>query len=193
MQVPGYPTNHYIENIGAHADIPVDYMTRQNLLAGGRPFVEAFTGAIVDQVRGRYVEIVSRHSGKCLDVYGASTDDAAAIIQWTCTGGPNQQWRVERVPSGAYRLVARHSGKALDVYGALIDDLAPAIQWPANGGNNQLWTLEPVSGGYVRIIAQHSGKALDVSGASLDDGASVIQYTPHGGTNQQWLVREVTP
>jgi len=193
VQVPGYPTNHYIENVGAHADIPVDYMTRQNLLAGGRPFVEAFTGAIVDQVRGRYVEIVSRHSGKCLDVYGASTDDAAAIIQWTCTGGPNQQWRLERVPSGAYRLVARHSGKVLDVYGALIDDLAPAIQYPGHGGDNQLWTLEPVSGGYVRIIARHSSKALDVSGASLDDGASVIQYTPHGGTNQQWLVREVTP
>ena len=64
---------------------------------------------------------------------GGSTDDAAAVIQWTCTGGPNQQWRLEPVASGAYRLVARHSGKALDVYGALIDDLAPAIQYPAHG------------------------------------------------------------
>jgi hypothetical protein len=193
VQVPGYPVAHYIENIGAHADIPLDYMTRANLLLGGRPFVEAFTGAIVDQVRGRYVEIVSRHSEKCLDVFGASTDDAAAVIQWTCTGGPNQQWRLEPVASGAYRLVARHSGKALDVYGALIDDLAPAIQYPTHGGDNQLWTLEPVSGGYVRLVARHSGKALDVAGASLDDGALVIQYTAHGGANQQWLLREVTP
>jgi hypothetical protein len=193
VQVPGYPVAHYIENIGAHADIPLNYMTRENLLLSGRPFVEAFTGAIVDQVRGRYVEIVSRHSEKCLDVFGASTDDAAAVIQWTCTGGPNQQWRLEPVATGAYRLVARHSGKALDVYGALIDDLAPAIQYPTHGGDNQLWTLEPVSGGYVRLVARHSGKALDVAGASLDDGALVIQYTAHGGANQQWLLREVTP
>ena len=37
VQIPGYPVTHYIENVGAHADIPIDYMTRQNLLLGGRP------------------------------------------------------------------------------------------------------------------------------------------------------------
>jgi Peptidase family S41/Ricin-type beta-trefoil lectin domain-like len=192
VQIPGYPVAHYIENIGAHADIPLEYMTRANLLLGGRPFVEAFTGVIVNEIRGSYYEIVSRHSGKCLDVFGASLDDAAAVIQWTCTGGPNQQWRLERTASGAHRLIARHSGKALDVYGALVDDLAPAIQFPTNNGDNQLWTLQPASDGYVSIVARHSGKPLDVAGASVEDGAAVIQYTAHGGANQQWLLREVT-
>ena len=51
VKVPGYPESHYIENIGAHADIPLDYMTRENLLTGGRPFVEAFTRAIVEHIR----------------------------------------------------------------------------------------------------------------------------------------------
>jgi hypothetical protein len=192
VQVPGYPVAPYIENIGAHADIPLDYMTRSNLLSGGRPFVDAFTGVIINEIRGTYYEIVSRNSGKCLDVFGASLDDAAAVIQWTCTGGPNQQWRLERTASGAYRLIARHSGKALDVYGALVDDLAPAIQFPTNNGDNQLWTLQPASDGYVSIVARHSGKPLDVAGASVEDGAAVIQYTAHGGANQQWLLREVT-
>jgi len=191
VQVPGYPVAHYIENIGAHADIPLDYMTRANLLLGGRPFVDGFTGVIVNEIRGSYYEIVSRHSGKCLDVFGASLDDAAPVIQWTCTGGPNQQWRLERTASGAYHLIARHSGKALDVFGALVDDLAPAIQFPTNNGDNQLWTLQPASDGYVSIVAHHSGKPLDVAGASLEDGAVVIQYTAHGGANQQWLLREV--
>ena len=110
-------------------------------------------------------------------------------IQWTCHGGPNQQWRLEPAGGGAFRIIARHSGQALDVFGALLDDVTPIIQWPVHGGDNQAWTLEPASDGYVRIVARHSGKAMDVEFASADDGARVIQYTPHGGANQQWLLR----
>jgi uncharacterized repeat protein (TIGR03803 family) len=134
-------------------------------------------------------EIVSRNSGKCLDIFGASTDAGAPAIQWTCHGGPNQQWRLEPAGGGAFRIIARHSGQALDVFGALVDDITPIIQWPVHGGDNQAWTLEPTSGGYVRIVARHSGKALDVEFASTDDGARVIQFTPHGGANQEWLLR----
>jgi hypothetical protein len=50
VDVEGYPRSHYIENIGAHADIHLDYMTRENLLTGGRPFVEAFTDLVVQQI-----------------------------------------------------------------------------------------------------------------------------------------------
>jgi uncharacterized repeat protein (TIGR03803 family) len=138
-----------------------------------------------------YFELVSRNSDKCLDVYGASTDAAAQVIQWTCHGGLNQQWRLEPAGGGAFRIIARHSGQALDVYGALLDDVTPIIQWPVHGGDNQAWTLEPASDGYVLIVARHSGKALDVEFASTDDGARVIQYTPHGNANQQWLLRPV--
>jgi hypothetical protein len=46
-----YPTAPFVENIGPRADIPLDYMTRDNLLNGGRPFVEQFTAVIVDQIR----------------------------------------------------------------------------------------------------------------------------------------------
>jgi uncharacterized repeat protein (TIGR03803 family) len=137
----------------------------------------------------QYFELVSRNSGKCLDVHGASPDAAAAVIQWVCHGGANQQWRLEPADGGAFRIIARHSGQALDVFGALLDDVIPIIQWPAHGGDNQAWTLQPASDGYVSIVARHSGKVLDVEFASPDDGARVIQYTPHGGANQQWLLR----
>ena len=136
-----------------------------------------------------YYELVSRNSGKCLDVSRASTDAAASVIQWTCHGGENQQWRLEPTGGGAFRIIVRHSGQVLDVYGALLDDVTPIIQWPAHGGDNQAWTLQPASDGYVSIVARHSGKVLDVEFASPDDGARVIQYTPHGGANQQWLLR----
>ena len=138
-----------------------------------------------------YFEIVSRNSGKCLDVYGASTDAGAQAIQWICHGGTNQQWRLEPAGGGAVRIIARHSGQALDVFGALLDDVTPIIQWPVHGGDNQAWTLEPAGDGYVRLVVRHSGKAMDVEFASTDDGARVIQYTPHSGANQQWLLRQV--
>ncbi len=140
-------------------------------------------GGVIFRVRlatsppDQYVEIVSRNSGKCLDVYGASTDAAASVIQWICHGGENQQWRLEPAGGGAVRILARHSGQALDVYGAWVDDVTPIIQWPVHGGDNQAWTLEPAPDGYVRIVARHSGKAMDVELASVDDGARVIQYT----------------
>ena len=68
-----------------------------------------------------YSQIVSRHSGKCLDVSGKSLDNGASIIQWQCHGGENQQWRLELdADFGGYfyaRIVSRHSGKCLDVNG----------------------------------------------------------------------------
>ena len=168
---------------------------------GAAPNGGPLNGGVVFRVRletspppspsDEYFEIVSRNSGKCLDVFGASTDPGASVIQWVCHGGPNQQWRLEPAGGGAFRILARHSGLALDVFGASLDDVAPIIQWPIHGGDNQSWTLAPAGDGYVTFIARHSGKAMDVEFASPDDGARVIQYTPHGGANQQWLLRQV--
>jgi hypothetical protein len=39
-----------IENVGVRPDMPYDYMTRDNLVRQGRPFVEAFTAAIVRHI-----------------------------------------------------------------------------------------------------------------------------------------------
>ena len=139
----------------------------------------------------QFFAVVARHSGKCLDVSGASADNLASVIQWDCQGGENQQWRFEPVGDGYHRIVARHSGKVLDVYGFSLEDLAQIIQYESHGGENQQWRLDPVGDGYYRIIARHSGKALDVFAFSLESGAELIQYTPHGGENQQWLLRAI--
>ena len=87
-----------------------------------------------------YSRLVARHSGKCLDVSGESTEDGASVIQWQCHSGANQQWRVEAV-TGGHRLVARHSGKCLDVTGWSLDDGASIIQWQCHGGANQTWLV----------------------------------------------------
>ncbi len=46
-----YPKAAYVENIGVRPDIIEDYMTRQNLLNSGRPFVDTFSKAIVAHIR----------------------------------------------------------------------------------------------------------------------------------------------
>jgi hypothetical protein len=50
---PEYPTAAYVENIGAIPDIELRYMTRENLLNRGQPFVEAFTKIIAEQIKGK--------------------------------------------------------------------------------------------------------------------------------------------
>ena len=191
----GDPSSDLIESAAVDASDAL-YLagTTTGAILGKTPLgqEDAFLVKLVPpSTRVGYYEIVSRNSDKCLDVYGASTEAAASVIQWTCHGGENQQWRLEPADDGAFRVVARHSGQVLDVYAALVDDRTPIIQYPSHGGDNQLWTIEPTSDGYVRIVARHTGKLLDVEGASIYDGAQVIQYTGHGGANQQWLLRAV--
>jgi hypothetical protein len=47
----GYPVSRYIENVGVHPDIQVDYMTRQNLIENGKPFVDRFVAEMVEHIR----------------------------------------------------------------------------------------------------------------------------------------------
>jgi hypothetical protein len=46
-----YPTTPYIENVGVRPDVVNDYMTRDNLLQNGAPFVNGFLQAMAAYVR----------------------------------------------------------------------------------------------------------------------------------------------
>ena len=74
---------------------PVNELIQANdgAFYGAAPIGGPTGGGVIFRVRlatsppDQYVEIVSRNSGQCLDVYGGSTDAAASVIQWTCHGG----------------------------------------------------------------------------------------------------------
>ena len=136
-----------------------------------------------------YYSIVAKHSGKCMDVEGASTAAGALVKQYTCNGGTNQQWQIVSVGGGYYKIVARHSGKVLDVQWGSLDNGAPIWQWDENGTAAQQWAMTDVGSGYFRFTAHHSGKVLDVEGAYTTDGAQVHQWDYVGIANQQWLLR----
>ncbi|HEX4865242.1 MAG TPA: RICIN domain-containing protein, partial [Acidimicrobiales bacterium] len=124
-----------------------------------------------------YFQFQVRHSKKCLDVAHASSDDKAAVIQYTCGIQANQEWRLVPVgTTGYFRFVAHHSGKCLDIWNASRDDTADAIQYACSDDKeHQQFKRVATSNHYVQIRARHSNKCLAVEGASHDDKVQVHQ------------------
>jgi hypothetical protein len=133
-------------------------------------------------------DIVSRVSGKCVDVVSGSTANGAEIIQYTCHGGANQQWELRPNGSGYVQIVSQASGKCIDINGVSTADGARAIQYTCGSGTNQQWQVRTVTGGYVELVARHSGKCLEVIGGSTANSARLQQYTCSGGAGQHWTL-----
>ncbi|HEV3197643.1 MAG TPA: S41 family peptidase [Bryobacteraceae bacterium] len=51
--VEGYPHTILIENVGVQPDIPADYMTKDNLLQSGAPFVSSFLQHMAAEIRAK--------------------------------------------------------------------------------------------------------------------------------------------
>ena len=127
------------------------------------------------------------HSGMLLDVSGASTADGAKVVQWSATGGTNQQWTIGQVSAGVYTLVGVASGKCLEVPGSSTTQGTQLDIWTCNGGANQRWAPLWTGTTYV-FVNLNSGWVVDVSGSSTAAGATVDQWAANGGANQSWGV-----
>jgi hypothetical protein len=51
VQIPGYPTSDILENTGVHPDIVDDYMTKENLIQNGAPFIGSFLRTMAGYIR----------------------------------------------------------------------------------------------------------------------------------------------
>ncbi len=118
-------------------------------------------------------QIIAVHSGKCLDVAGASMNDGANVIQYTWHGSDNQRWKV--IPAGGdyYQIQSVQSNKSLDVAGASVQDGANVIQFSWHNGDNQMWRLEEVS----QPPAVASGPTLGLKNDFLIHGAPNYENT----------------
>lgn len=98
---------------------------------------------------GAYYQIVARHSGKCADVEGASTQNGAKIKQWQCLGytATNQLFKTQWVGKDANNRdiyqIKTISGKCLDIEGNSGSNGANLQQWDCLGfgQTNQLFFL----------------------------------------------------
>ena len=135
-----------------------------------------------------WVNIVSKVSGKCLDIIHASSARGTELQQWDCTGRDNQKFQFTPV-QGGYQITAKNSGLQLDVIGGptAIQNGVRIQQWPFSGGSNEVWRVIPASDGYYSIIATHSSKCLDLAAsASSVNGDTIQQWTCLGADNQSW-------
>jgi Ricin-type beta-trefoil lectin domain-like len=157
------------------------------LLTGGISFPTADSFAAHSTIPS---EVVSLASEKCLDVAAASTVQGAAVNQFRCHGGANQQWwakTTDRAPGFVY-FVNQNSGQCLDDPSG---GSAPGKlqQHPCHHGDNQLFQLEPVDDefGGMRIVSKRSANCLGVPGGQPDDGVRIQELPCDNGVNQRWL------
>ncbi|MDG4797083.1 RICIN domain-containing protein [Micromonospora sp. WMMD1082] len=142
--------------------------------------VLAVSSGVAEQYR-----VTARHSGRVLDVIGASTANGAEIKQWGWNGGGNQRWTFEDAGGGYFRIVNQNSGKCLDVASASTADRANIVQYTCSGATHQQWQWRAV-GSYFQLVARHSGKCLDVVSAGTGDGVDIQQFACGNQDNQQW-------
>jgi len=132
-------------------------------------------------------KIISKKSGKALDVAYGRSDNGTNILQYRYNGYGNQKWYIQKNNEGYYVIKNVQTGKVVDVEARSTADGGNILQWQNNGGWNQQWKIEKVGDAY-RFRNRHSGKILDVEGASTADNANVCQWRENGGMNQLWYI-----
>ncbi|MEH0525644.1 RICIN domain-containing protein [Streptomyces stelliscabiei] len=139
-----------------------------------------------------YYRIQNTFSGKYLAVPGGSLSSGAGEIQWTSTGGAEQDWSVEPAPAGGYTITNRRSDLALtmatDANGQTSTN-EQVTQAPLTSSANQRWNLiqtaapDFTSGQFV-MANVNSGKYAEVVGSG--DGTQADQYRNVNHPDQYW-------
>ena len=137
--------------------------------------------------------LVSKNSGRVLDVDACSTAEGAKVQQFDWLGGDCQRWKLEALSDGYYKLTTQVSNKALSIAGCSKDNLAAAQTATWASQDCQIWRIEQVGGGYYRLVSKNSGRVLDVDACSKDNLAKVQQYDWLGGDCQRWAFELVSP
>ena len=136
-----------------------------------------------------WVNLISKNSGKCLDVTGgpSATESGVSLQQWTCVGGTNQEFELMPV-TGGYKMTARHSSLQVEIRGGPTAKVNGTLieQGHYAGLSSQIWTVKQTSEGYYSISSISSGACLDVRAVSKLNGAPIQQWSCSGGANQQW-------
>jgi hypothetical protein len=136
-----------------------------------------------------YNAFVINNDGMCLNVYGDSGAVGAAIDQWTCDGGANQQFLLVSSGNGYYQLQAKNSGQDVAVTSdaAGVPDI---VQGPPTQASTSLWLPVQQSNGSYSLQNEASGLCMDVPGATSILGQQLDQWACKNaaGTNQDFAI-----
>jgi fibronectin type 3 domain-containing protein len=138
---------------------------------------------------GGTFQIAPKHSGKALDVAGASQDNSAKIVQNSYISQDSQLWVFTDIGGGYYSIINKASGKALNVSGGSTSNGAAIIQYAYSGSTDMQWQVIPTGDGFYKIINRKSGKGLDISANSFSDGAEVVQWNSGETNNERFALK----
>jgi beta-glucanase (GH16 family) len=139
-----------------------------------------------------YFMLVSKATGKCVDLISGNTANGAVINQWAYDyNGPNQRWAlVPTEGSNHFKLISLVSGKCACPINDSTADGAQIHAWDYVGNNAaQQWDLVDAGNGWYKIRNVNSGKVLDLDAGSTANGAKLQQWTDLGGNNQLWRLQ----
>ncbi len=139
--------------------------------------------------------IQSRASGKCLDIPNGSFASGAPVNQFTCHGGPAQQFAVDVVPLGYVRIRNTRSNLCVAPTGyagwstpsmRLVQSACsgPYVQW------NRVNVVALAGGTRSTFQWGYDGAyCIDVPSGSTADSLQLQAYPCHGGLNQSFEQR----
>lgn len=147
--------------------------------------------AYAASLNGSIFNIISKSSGKCLDIGAPQMGDSAPIIQNTCGPQTSQQWKWVLGPSGQYEIQSVLSGMCFDVSGAskLNGGVIKQSACVTNRAN-QLWKMNLISGSNYQVVSVNSTMCLDDTNWSTANNTQMQQWTcgSIGQANQVWTL-----
>jgi hypothetical protein len=127
-------------------------------------------------------KFVSASSGLTLDVLNWSTANGAQLIQWSSTGGANQQYQIVQITTSQWKIVNVNSGKAVTNRNGAV------TQNSYSGADTDKWSIDDHNG-HFKIVNKSTGYVLKSPSSST--GASVTTGTYSGASNTDWDIYAV--
>jgi CubicO group peptidase (beta-lactamase class C family) len=135
---------------------------------------------------GGHYHFIARHSGKCVEVPGASTVDGLQLQQRTCDGTPAQSFEVTATSSSApsagitnngfYSIRNKRSGKCIQAAAGKTANGTAVQQTECKDTSAQAWQMVATYGGYYKVQTAGDGsQGWDVAGGpdATADGTDI--------------------
>jgi len=141
-----------------------------------------------------WYEVINKTSGLCMDDPNGSTSNGAALQQYSCHQGQNQEWQFRSAATGGYYAVYNRQATSLvwdDTGGSTSNGNKIQLYTYSNGNRNQEWQAISLGNGLWQFKNLTSGLCLDDTGGSTSNGTQMQQYScSSSNTNQQFTLSQ---
>jgi hypothetical protein len=153
-------------------------------------------GSSAEAVLGDGFHFQFRHSGKCIDVPGASTAEGVKLDQYTCVDAANERFTQEPtsetpVAPGVIQIRNDHSRKCLNIANNNYQNNTPIVQWTCGPYSNEWFVRDTNTAGIPAGYALYRSAidrrwCLNIRYAATQNGGALILYQC-GNYNNEYI------